>query len=176
MRWLRLSVVMNMVLAGALIGLIFSALLGSAHLSLPPVRDGQMMERLLAQIIDETLDGDSRARALAVLQDRRAAFDADVARIIGGVDGADWPEMSRERMAAAFVAGDLTDELVAQWQSTLSVVSGAQWRFISGVFLDLSRTLNQEERTRLRDAMADRASRLREAVRDQTTGTPVSDN
>ena len=159
-RWLRVSIAANMILAGAVVGLVASQLLGGPPLMMPPP-DGGALQTVFTRVLDEVVEADNREEALAIVARHRRAFDETVRTVAG--DG-DWLADRRERMSQAFVDGDLTDAMVEEWRATLTQVGDARWRFISSVFLDLSQVLDRDERARLRDAMAARARQLRACV------------
>ena len=159
-RWLRVSVAVNMVLAGAVIGLVVSRLVGGAPLPLPPP-DGAALQSVFDQALEQVVAGDRLDQARAVVAGHRDRFD-DAVRAVAG-EG-DWPSARREEMSQAFVDGALTDAMAAEWQAMLTQVGQARWRFISAVFLDLSRVLDRDERAGLRDAMAVRARQIRACV------------
>ena len=152
-RWLRWSIVLNVILVGVVLGSLVSGLVAGRPDFMPPLDDGAALEELFAEVIDASLSGAHREEALAILRQHRAAFDAAIAPVAG--DGT-FRGFDQQRMAAAFQDGTLTAEMAAQWHTDLATVGDAHWGFFSGLLVDLAGILDPAERARFDAAMAER--------------------
>ncbi len=150
-RWLRLSVVVNLVLAGAVIGILASRLFLAPAPTFPvPPMQADMIRSLFQGVIDDTLQGDRNAEAIAVVDRHLQTFETTLGgTAVPGPFGA----LDANRMSRVFLEGNLTQELVDEWLQDRKAVGEAHLRLVSGIFLDLSALLDRPERETLMEAV-----------------------
>ena len=150
-RWLRLSVVLNLVLAGAFVGCLVAGLSGGTPaFLLPPPMPGGHIQSLFQEVIEETLQGTKKDEALSVVARHTQRFEETLESTVGE---AALKSFDRERMSRFFVEGEVTEELLERWLATRKAAGEAHLRLISGIFLDLSKLLDRGERERLAKAI-----------------------
>ena len=150
-RWLRLSVVLNLVLAGAFAGCLVARLSGGTPAFLwPPPMPGGHIQSLFQQVIEETLQGTKKDEALSVVARHTQRFEETLGSTVGA---AALRSFDRERMSRVFLEGEVTEELLERWLATRKAAGEAHLSLISGIFLDLSKLLDRGERERLSEAI-----------------------
>ncbi|ABC23339.1 hypothetical protein [Rhodospirillum rubrum] len=150
-RWFTVSIAANLVLGGILLGLLMSD--GILHYRAPPpppLGRADMISALMRKVIVDEFDEPTRRDALEVI-DQRALDMKDAVAEIGEDDLMATP--GRDKVSRQFIEGTLDQRAVEDWIATRQTIGGAQLRFISGVFLDLTSTLDQPARRRLIDAL-----------------------
>lgn len=153
-RWLRISVILNLVLAGTVIGILASRLFLAAAPTFPvPPMPADMIRSLFQGVIDDTLQGDRNAEALSVV-DRHLQTFADTFGEAPGQGPA--VAFDANRMSQIFLEGDLSQELVDAWLEERKAIGEAHLRLVSGIFLDLSNLLDRGERETLLAAVRSR--------------------
>lgn len=153
-RWLRLSVILNLILVGTIIGILTSRLFLEDPPTFPvPPMPADMIRSLFQGVIDDTLDGERNAEAVAVVDRHLETFETALGSLdIGGPAGA----LDAQRMSRDFLEGDLSQDLVDAWLVERKAIGEAHLRLVSGIFLDLSVLLDRDEREGLLDAVRTR--------------------
>ncbi|MBK1665061.1 hypothetical protein CKO38_02255 [Rhodospirillum rubrum] len=149
-RWFTVSIAANLVLGGILLGLLMSSGGLPPFQASPPLAPADRVGALMRKVIVDEFDGPTRRNALEVI-DRRALDMKDAVAEIAEDDLMATP--GRDKVSRLFIEGTLDQRAAEDWIATRQTIGGAQLRFISGVFLDLTHTLDQPARRRLIDAL-----------------------
>ena len=149
-----MSVILNLVLAGTVIGILAGRLFLAAAPTFPvPPMPADMIRSLFQSVIDDTLQGERNTEALLVVDRHLETFEDTLGEAGGpGTPGA----LDANRMSQIFLEGDLSQGLVEAWLMERKAIGEAHLRLVSGIFLDLSNLLDRDERQTLLAAVRSR--------------------